>query len=72
MFIWTMLSLGNAFMMVLYNREYFYRIAGPKTQPSSPSTHSAPALWSDLGGMEDFFIPRTFRLQFPGLFSPPR
>jgi sterol O-acyltransferase len=58
MFIWTMLSIGNAWMMVLYNREYFYRIAGPKTTVA-------------VHGVEDFFIPRTFRLQFPHLFTPP-
>ena len=61
MFIWIMLSIGNAIMMVLYNREFFYRISGPKTAPSG-------ILWSEINGLEDFFIPRTFRLQFPDYF----
>jgi hypothetical protein len=63
MFIWTMLTIGNAWMLVMYNREYFYRIAGPKVMPHS----GIP--WSQLSGVEDFFIPRTMRLQFPGYFS---
>jgi hypothetical protein len=60
MFMWLTLSIGNAWLMVLYAREYFARHYGPPTAPDGRP-------WTDLG-VYDFFVPRTFRLQYPELF----
>jgi len=56
-FMWIMLATGNAFLMVLYIREYFTRLKGvPPVDPLS----GLP--WADLG-WSDFTVPRTFRIQ---------
>jgi sterol O-acyltransferase len=61
MFMWFTLSIGTAGLMVLYCREYFYRARGPANDPIT----GLP--WSKVSN--DFFIPRTYRLQFPEQFK---
>lgn len=53
-FMWMMLAIGNGWLMVLYAREYFARQT-VLAEPVDP--------W------EDFFVPRTFKIQFPQYFS---
>lgn len=55
-FMWMMLTIGNASLMVLYCREYFAR--AKNIPPTDPWT-GAP--WKDVE--LDFWIPRTFRIQ---------
>jgi hypothetical protein len=59
--MWLMLTIGNAALLVLYCREYFVRIMGPEVYDKTGQP------WSTLG-VYDFFIPRTYRLQFPHHF----
>ncbi len=54
-FMWLMLSTGNAMLMVMYCREYYVR-------------HHPSSLGSTLD-FHDFMVPRTFRIQFPNYFS---
>ncbi len=54
-FMWLMLSTGNAMLMVMYCREYYVR-----HHPSSAGT---------AFDFNDFMVPRTFRTQFPEYFS---
>jgi sterol O-acyltransferase len=61
MFMWLTLSIGTAGLMVLYCREFYYRARGPALDP----TTGMP--WDQLG--DDFFVPRTYRLQFPERFA---
>ena len=60
-FMWLMLTTGNAMLMVLYMREYFMRSHGP---PIDAAT-SRP--YTDMG-INDYLIPRTLRIQFPAHF----
>jgi hypothetical protein len=53
-FMWLTLAIGNGWLMVLYAREYFAR------QIPDPALD---------GTWEDFFVPRTFRVQFPQYFN---
>jgi hypothetical protein len=55
-FMWMTLAIGNGWLIVLYARE-FYNREGP----------APPGL---EGTWEDFFVPRTMRIQIPELFQP--
>ena len=61
-FMWLMLTTGNAMLMVLYMREYFMRSHGPAIDMASKRAYS------DMG-INDFFIPRTLRIQFLDFFK---
>ena len=57
-FMWIMLATGNAFLMVLYIREYFCRARNsPPLDPISGKS------WEELG-FWDVVVPRTYRVQF--------
>ena len=60
--MWLMLTTGNAMLMVLYMREYFMRSHGPITDSISNKAFNEM-------GINDYFIPRTLRIQFPELFT---
>ena len=61
--MWISLSIGNAWLMVLYTREYYARTAGPAANPAGDP-------WESLG-IYDFFVPRTLRFQYPEWFFTP-
>ena len=61
-FMWLMLTTGNAMLMVSYMREYFMRSHGPITDSISNKAFNEM-------GINDYFIPRTLRIQFPELFT---
>jgi hypothetical protein len=56
-----MLTTGNAMLMVLYMREYFIRSHGHVIDSTSKRAFNEM-------GINDCFIPRTLRIQFPELF----
>ena len=56
-FMWIMLATGNAFLMVLYIREYFCRLKN--TPPADPLSGMS---WGELGWW-DVLVPRTYRIQ---------
>ena len=66
--MWMMLTIGNAILMVIYIREYYSRFYGfgkLDIDPNAIYPDYFPFISREMQLIVyDFFVPRTFRIQF--------